>query len=155
MIDLTGKVAVIFGLANKRSIAWAIAQKLSEAGAKVIGLTVFYSEAEQNPGLVVLKQVKTLLEPLAAVAAIFARHRRSARNALDTEDDRLRRAVGESHVERLIHAEPAVEPGSVATMVADGAGWARASICSARAAASAIRRARAKLAILPIYGRNG
>ena len=35
MIDLTGKVAVIFGLANKRSIAWAIAQKLSEAGAKV------------------------------------------------------------------------------------------------------------------------
>ena len=33
MIDLKGKVAVIFGLANKRSIAWGIAQKLSEAGA--------------------------------------------------------------------------------------------------------------------------
>jgi len=33
MIDLKGKVAVIFGLANKRSIAWAIAQKLSDAGA--------------------------------------------------------------------------------------------------------------------------
>lgn len=33
MIDLKGKVAVVFGLANKRSIAWAIAQKLSEAGA--------------------------------------------------------------------------------------------------------------------------
>ena len=33
MIDLTGKTAVIFGLANKRSIAWAIAQKLNEAGA--------------------------------------------------------------------------------------------------------------------------
>jgi enoyl-[acyl-carrier protein] reductase I len=33
MIDLTGKVAVVFGLANKRSIAWGIAQKLSEAGA--------------------------------------------------------------------------------------------------------------------------
>jgi enoyl-[acyl-carrier protein] reductase I len=32
MIDLKGKVAVVFGLANKRSIAWAIAQKLSEAG---------------------------------------------------------------------------------------------------------------------------
>ena len=28
----TQKMAVIFGLANKRSIAWAIAQKLSEAG---------------------------------------------------------------------------------------------------------------------------
>jgi enoyl-[acyl-carrier protein] reductase I len=33
MIDLKGKVAVVFGLANKRSIAYAIAQKLSEAGA--------------------------------------------------------------------------------------------------------------------------
>lgn len=33
MIDLNGKVAVVFGLANKRSIAWGIAQKLSEAGA--------------------------------------------------------------------------------------------------------------------------
>jgi len=32
MISLTGKVAVVFGLANKRSIAWAISQKLSEAG---------------------------------------------------------------------------------------------------------------------------
>jgi enoyl-[acyl-carrier protein] reductase I len=33
MINLTGKTAVIFGLANKRSIAWGIAQKLHEAGA--------------------------------------------------------------------------------------------------------------------------
>ncbi len=33
MIDLTGKTAVVFGLANKRSIAWAIAQKLNDAGA--------------------------------------------------------------------------------------------------------------------------
>jgi enoyl-[acyl-carrier protein] reductase I len=35
MIDLNGKTAVVFGLSNKRSIAWAIAQKLNEAGAKV------------------------------------------------------------------------------------------------------------------------
>lgn len=33
MIDLAGKTAVIFGLANKRSIAWGIAQKLRAAGA--------------------------------------------------------------------------------------------------------------------------
>ena len=33
MIDLTGKTAVVFGLANKRSIAWGIALKLHEAGA--------------------------------------------------------------------------------------------------------------------------
>jgi enoyl-[acyl-carrier protein] reductase I len=36
MIDLKGKVAVVFGLANKRSIAWAICQKLSEAGATLV-----------------------------------------------------------------------------------------------------------------------
>jgi enoyl-[acyl-carrier protein] reductase I len=33
MINLGGKTAVIFGLANKRSIAWGIAQKLHAAGA--------------------------------------------------------------------------------------------------------------------------
>ena len=33
MISLAGKTAVVFGLANKRSIAWGIAQKLHEAGA--------------------------------------------------------------------------------------------------------------------------
>jgi enoyl-[acyl-carrier protein] reductase I len=35
MIDLKGQTAVVFGLANKRSIAWAIAQKLSAAGAQI------------------------------------------------------------------------------------------------------------------------
>ncbi len=33
MINLAGKTAVVFGLANKRSIAWGIAQKLHEGGA--------------------------------------------------------------------------------------------------------------------------
>jgi enoyl-[acyl-carrier protein] reductase I len=32
---LAGRNAVVFGVANKRSIAWAIAQKLSAAGAKL------------------------------------------------------------------------------------------------------------------------
>ena len=36
MIDLKGKVAVIFGLANKRSIAYGIAQKFAEAGATLV-----------------------------------------------------------------------------------------------------------------------
>jgi enoyl-[acyl-carrier protein] reductase I len=35
MIDLAGKTAVVFGLANKRSIAWGIAQKLHEACANL------------------------------------------------------------------------------------------------------------------------
>jgi enoyl-[acyl-carrier protein] reductase I len=33
MINLAGKTAVVFGLANKRSIAWGIAQRLHAAGA--------------------------------------------------------------------------------------------------------------------------
>ncbi len=33
MINLAGKTAVVFGLANKRSIAWGVALKLHEAGA--------------------------------------------------------------------------------------------------------------------------
>src|ERR1700677_5106367 len=33
MINLAGKTPVVFGLANKRSIAWGIAQKLHQAGA--------------------------------------------------------------------------------------------------------------------------
>ena len=34
-ISLRGRTAVVFGVANKRSIAWAIAQNLHAAGAKV------------------------------------------------------------------------------------------------------------------------
>lgn len=36
MINLQGRVAVVFGIANKRSIAWAIAQKLQAGGAKLV-----------------------------------------------------------------------------------------------------------------------
>jgi enoyl-[acyl-carrier protein] reductase I len=35
MIDLSGKTAVVFGLANKRSIAWGIAKLMHEAGANL------------------------------------------------------------------------------------------------------------------------
>ncbi len=34
--SLEGRVAVVFGVANKRSIAWSIAQGLHQAGAKVV-----------------------------------------------------------------------------------------------------------------------
>ena len=36
MLNLEGRIAVVFGLANKRSIAWAIAQKLHASGCKLI-----------------------------------------------------------------------------------------------------------------------
>lgn len=35
MLNLEGRVAVVFGLANKRSIAWGIAQKLHQAGTQL------------------------------------------------------------------------------------------------------------------------
>ena len=35
-VDLSGKTAVVFGIANQRSIAWSIANILSDAGAKII-----------------------------------------------------------------------------------------------------------------------
>ena len=35
MLSMQGKNVVIFGVANKRSIAWAIAQRLSDAGANL------------------------------------------------------------------------------------------------------------------------
>src|SRR6202044_3996214 len=34
--SLEGKIGVVFGVANKRSIAWAIAQAWAAAGAKLI-----------------------------------------------------------------------------------------------------------------------
>ncbi len=36
MISLAGRTAVVFGLANKRSIAWGIAQKLHAGGAQLV-----------------------------------------------------------------------------------------------------------------------
>jgi enoyl-[acyl-carrier protein] reductase I len=35
MLNLEGRVAVVFGIANKRSIAYSIAQKLHEAGCQL------------------------------------------------------------------------------------------------------------------------
>ena len=34
-MDLKGKKGIVFGVANDRSIAWAIAKKLDENGARV------------------------------------------------------------------------------------------------------------------------
>jgi len=47
MTDLAGKHALIVGVANKRSISWAIAQALSKAGAR-IALTYPSARLEEN-----------------------------------------------------------------------------------------------------------
>ena len=47
MTDLSGKFALVVGVANKRSIAWAIAQALSAAGAR-LALTYPSERLEEN-----------------------------------------------------------------------------------------------------------
>jgi serine/threonine-protein kinase len=71
---------------------------ISEAGAKVIGLTVLYTEPEENPGLKVLKQVKDQLTPLAqgksgAELAPIIETITNAEGQLDT-DEKLAGSIG-------------------------------------------------------------
>jgi enoyl-[acyl-carrier protein] reductase I len=47
-IDLSGKTALIFGIANQRSIGWSIAKSLSEAGADII---VAYQNERLKPSV--------------------------------------------------------------------------------------------------------
>ena len=50
-IDLSGRSAVVFGVANQRSIAWAIAQRLHDAGAH---LTVTYQNERMGRSVLAL-----------------------------------------------------------------------------------------------------
>ena len=58
-IDLTGKTGVIFGVANQRSIAWAIAKALADAGADLA--FTYQNERLRGP---VEKTVSGLGDPL-------------------------------------------------------------------------------------------
>ncbi|WP_017304388.1 enoyl-ACP reductase FabI [Spirulina subsalsa] len=59
MLDLTGKKALVTGIANNRSIAWGIAQQLHQAGAE-LGVTYLPDEKGRFE-----KKVGELVEPLA------------------------------------------------------------------------------------------
>ncbi|PSB33642.1 enoyl-ACP reductase FabI [Stenomitos frigidus] len=58
MLDLTGKNALVTGIANNRSIAWGIAQQLHKAGAN-IGVTYLPDDKGRFE-----KKVAELVEPL-------------------------------------------------------------------------------------------
>ncbi|NCJ07714.1 enoyl-ACP reductase FabI [Synechococcales cyanobacterium C] len=58
MLDLTGKNALVTGIANNRSIAWGIAQQLHHAGAN-LGVTYLPDEKGRNQ-----IKVESLVEPL-------------------------------------------------------------------------------------------
>ena len=58
-IDLRGKTALVFGVANQRSIDWFIAQKLSEAGARLV-ITYQNERLKENA----IKLTKSLESPV-------------------------------------------------------------------------------------------
>ncbi|MBD0334210.1 MAG: enoyl-ACP reductase FabI [Cyanobacteria bacterium Co-bin13] len=58
MLDLTGKNALVTGIANNRSIAWGIAQQLHQAGAN-LGITYLPDEKGKME-----KKVEDLVAPL-------------------------------------------------------------------------------------------
>ena len=58
MLDLTGKKALVTGIANNRSIAWGIAQQLHQAGAE-LAITYLPDEKGKLEG-----KVKELVDPL-------------------------------------------------------------------------------------------
>ncbi|MFN5514311.1 MAG: enoyl-ACP reductase FabI [Cyanobacteriota bacterium] len=58
LLDLTGKKALVTGIANNRSIAWGIAQQLHQAGAE-LGVTFLPDEKGRFE-----KKVRELVEPL-------------------------------------------------------------------------------------------
>ncbi|HEU5341225.1 enoyl-ACP reductase [Edaphobacter sp.] len=100
MIDLKGKVAVVFGLANKRSIAWGIAQKLSEAGAT---LAICY----QNERL--KREADTLIPELKDARAYQCDVSSDAE--IDTLFTQLKANYGTIHI--LVHAVAFAPPDEI------------------------------------------
>jgi enoyl-[acyl-carrier protein] reductase I len=100
MIDLAGKTAIVFGLANKRSIAWGIAQKLHEAGAT---LAICY----QN------ERMKLEAEGLIAELPGASGFQCDVSN--DAEIDSLFAALKEKYgkVETLVHAVAFAPPNEL------------------------------------------
>lgn len=60
MLDLTGKRALVTGIANNRSIAWGIAQQLHQAGAS---LAITYLPDERGRSEQKVKDLVTALNP--------------------------------------------------------------------------------------------
>jgi enoyl-[acyl-carrier protein] reductase I len=91
MLSMQGKNTVIFGVANKRSIAWAIAQRLSEAGAK---LAITY----QNERL--KAEAHDLIQALPGAEAF------QCDLASDAEIDALYAKLGErfGHLDVVVHS---------------------------------------------------
>jgi enoyl-[acyl-carrier protein] reductase I len=91
MLSLEGRVGVVFGVANKRSIAWSIAQGLHQAGAK---LAVTY----QNERLE--KEAKDLILSLPGAEALMCDVSNDAE--IERLFSQLKERYGKLHV--LVHS---------------------------------------------------
>jgi len=91
MINLSGKTAVVFGLANKRSIAWGIAQKLSAAGAT---LAICYQNERMRA------EAEDLIKELSGASGFQCDV--SADNEIETLFSTLKEKYGKLDV--LVHA---------------------------------------------------
>ncbi len=89
--NLEGRVAVVFGVANKRSIAWSIAQGLHAAGAKLL---ITYQNARLE------EEAKDLIASLPGAEGFMCDV------SSDAEIDRLFATVKERHgkVDILVHS---------------------------------------------------
>lgn len=106
MIDLKGRTAIVFGVANKRSIAWAIAQKLNEAGARLL---ITY----QNERLKL--EAEDMIKELAGAEAY------QCDVSQDAEIDRLFATLKEKHgkLDILVHSVAYAPPEALANNFVD------------------------------------
>ncbi len=114
MIDLAGKTAVVFGLANKRSIAWGIAQKLHAAGAT---LAICYQNERMK------LEAEGLIDELPGASGF------QCDVSIDSEIDTLFAALKEKYgkLDILVHAVPLPPPTTCAANSSTPAAKASAS----------------------------
>lgn len=93
MLDLTGKNALVTGIANNKSIAWGIAQQLHKAGAN-LGVTYLPDEKGRFE-----KKVGELVEPLKPSVFLPCNVQDDAQ--IDATFDQIKDQWG--HIDILIH----------------------------------------------------
>jgi enoyl-[acyl-carrier protein] reductase I len=99
MIDLKGKVAVVFGLANKRSIAYGISQKLAQAGATLA--ICYQSERLKRDADVLIEELNAEI-PAGATRAIGFQCDVSQDAEIASVFARIKETYGTIHT--LVHA---------------------------------------------------
>jgi len=90
MIDLTGKRAIVFGVADKTSIAWAISKWLADAGAKI---TLSYQTRFRSRLTQLTKDIEWI-ENMGECDVAFDDQVRDFFNGLEGKFDMIVHAIG-------------------------------------------------------------